>query len=408
MQKKHLALALALCFAAPLAAQAADFTVGANTNITLSGLFAVGGKISEVTNTSRPVEQEKRFDDNTSRLVIAGNTDLGDGLKVIFRIESRFTSDTRPGTPLVPGSATTVSAGTGWADGDTWVGLGGKFGSVYFGKSTLYYADTLAVPNAGLRGAGENYRIWDANGLSTYNMLSQVGTKGALLGTLGITRAQNMVRYDSPVVQGFDGSVAFTKNAGGDENKVGCAGCTGDYTDGATWYGRVRYNGGPVTASLSVFNTKVQGNVFAAPYLGPMDKTGVRAGLGYYFPSGLKLGVVYDKTNVKNGIPGEVGDANRGVVSLPVSYFWGKHGAHVTYTRAGNTSNVPDSGATQLNLVYDYALAKNAFVGLFLTQIRNEANGTYAPFLAGTSLGATGPRAGENFRQLSANINFWF
>jgi hypothetical protein len=51
---------------------------------------------------------------------------------------------------------------------------------------------------------------------------------------------------------------------------------------------------------------------------------------------------------------------------------------------------------------------QECLVGVFLTRIRNEANGTCAPFLAGTALGATGPRAGENFRQLSANINFWF
>jgi predicted porin len=407
MQKKILVSALALACGASFGANAAEFNVGSSTVINISGLVAVGVKSGEVTNTSRAVQTESRVDDNTSRLIFSGNTDLGHGLKAIFRIESRYTTDTRPSTPLTPGSATTVSAGTGWADGDTWGGFSGAFGSVVFGKSVLYYTDTLAVSAANLKGPGESYRIWDVNGLGIYNILGEVGTKGGNFTTFGLTRAQNVIRWDSLPMNGLDASVAYTKNASGDENKFGCAGCSVDYASGGTWYGRLRYNDGPLTASFSVFNTKVNGEVVTAPYLGPLDKTGYRAGVGYTFGD-VKVGLVYDNTRVKNGIPGVAGDAKRGAFSLPVSYSFGPHAVYATYSRAGNTSGLDASGAKQINLAYDYAFAKNTYVGVVYTHFKNDANGGYAPYLTGSALGATSPRTGEGFRQLSVDINYWF
>lgn len=408
MQKKVLPLALALACGTPLASHAVDFKVGATTNLSISGLVAVGAKASEVTDTTRAVKQESRVDDNTSRLIFSGNTDLGNGLKAIFRIESRYTNDTRPSTPLTPGSATTVGTGTGWADGDTWGGISTPYGNLVFGKSVLYYTDTMQVSAVGLKGAGESYRIWDANGLGIYNILSEVGTKGGNFTTLGLTRAQNVIRWDSPMVNGLDASVAYSKNPSGDENHFGCAGCAVDYESGGTWYGRVRYNNGPLSASFSVLNSKVQGDVVAAPYVGPLDKTAYRIGAAYTFDSGFRIGAVYDNTKVKNGIPGVAADARRGAYSLPVSYNWGPHAVYLTYSRANDTSGLADSGAKQYNAGYDYMFAKNTYVGVYYTKFKNDVNGGYAPYLTGSALGATAPRPGEGLRQLSVDLNYWF
>jgi len=407
MQKKILPLALALA-CAPLASHAVDFKVGSSTNLSISGLVAVGVKEGEVTNTTRAVKQETRVDDNTSRLIFSGNTELGNGLKAIFRIESRYTNDTRPSTPLAPGSATTVGTGTGWADGDTWGGISGAFGNLVFGKSVLYYTDSMQVSAVGLKGSGESYRIWDANGLGIYNILSEVGTKGGNFTTLGLTRAQNVIRWDSPAVSGLDASVAYSKNPNGDENHFGCTGCAADYESGGTWYGRLRYNNGPLSASFSVLNSKVQGAAVTAPYVGPLDKTAYRIGAAYTFDSGLRVAAVYDNTKVKNGIPGVAADARRGAYSLPVSYNWGPHAVYLTYSRANDTSGLADSGAKQLNAGYDYMFAKNTYVGVYFTKFKNDANGGYAPYLTNSALGATSPRPGEGFRQLSLDLNYWF
>jgi hypothetical protein len=52
--------------------------------------------------------------------------------------------------------------------------------------------------------------------------------------------------------------------------------------------------------------------------------------------------------------------------------------------------------------------AKNTFVGVYYTKFKTDANGGYAPYLTNSALGATAPRPGEGFRQLSVDLNYWF
>lgn len=421
MKKHSIAAIVPFALLAPLSAHADDapppplsVTVGTDTTLSVSGLLAAGLKVSTVTDTARAVQTLTRVDDNTSRITFSGNSNFGNGLRGIFRVESRFTADTRPGTPLIPGTTTNVAAATGWADGDTWVGLASAdWGSVIMGKSSLYYSDTLSMPYLGLPGAGESYRIWDANGLATFNLLDQVANNVGSIATLGISRSQNVVRYDSPRFANMDVSLAYTANATGDENHINsCTPTTcqgGSYTSGGTTYGRLRYNDGPLNASLSALNQKIAGGIYnSAVYAGPLDTTAYRLGVGYTLPMGLRVGVIYDNTTIANGISNTTQDARRDVVSVPVSYAWDKHQVYFTYTLAGATSNIDASGATQLNLGYDYALSKSVFVGVFYSRLKNDTNGRYSPFLAGTSLGPDAVLKGEGSQQLSFDINYWF
>ena len=424
MKKTTISTAVLAALALPLAVHAADsmptplsVTVGTDTQLTLSGLLAAGVKLSTVTDTTRPVQTLTRVDDNTSRFTIGGRSDFGGGLRGVFRIESRFTTDDRPGTALVPGSTVNVGSASGWADGDTWVGLAGDFGQIVVGKSTLYYADTLALPYFGINGAGESYRAWDGNGLATFNLLSQVGTAAGPVATMGITRAQNVIRYDSPALGKFNASFAYSPNSAGDEPHINsctaAVGCTpgSNYATGQTVYGRLTYNDGPLTASASLLNQQVAGGFYnPLTNAGPANTNAYRLGVGYTMSNGWRFGAVYDNTSVANAVGGPTGglSAQRGVISLPVSYAWDKHQVYFTYTSAGATSNIDSSGATQYNLGYDYALSKSTFLGVFYTRLKNDTNGTYSPFLAGTSLGGDAVGKGEGSQQLSVDINYWF
>ncbi len=421
MKKIKIAAVSTMVLAMPFVAQAADaptpltVNVGTDTSLSLSGLFAAGLKSTSVTDTARAVQTQTRVDDNTSRFTVSGVSNFGDGLKGIFRVESRFTADVRPGTPLVPGTTTNVAAGSGWADGDTWVGLASSdWGQVTVGKSTLYYTDTLDISYLGLPGAGESYRIWDVNGLATFNLLSQVANNIGPIATLGNTRSQNVIRYDSPKLGKADLSVAYSPNPSGDETHLNSCSVTtpclgGSYASGGTFYGRARYNDGPLSASFSALNQKIQGGLYAAAtYNGPLDTTAYRFGVGYTLPMGLRLGLVYDNTSVANGIAGTNLSATRDVVSVPISYEWGKNKAYFTYTVAGATTNIDASGATQLNLGYDYAISKTTFIGAFYTRLKNDTNGRYSPFLAGTSFGGDALLKGEGAQQFSVDINYWF
>jgi hypothetical protein len=134
----------------------------------------------------------------------------------------------------------------------------------------------------------------------------------------------------------------------------------------------------------------------------------MRFSAGYTLPMGFKFGVVYDSTAIENGIAGTTLQAKRSIVEVPLRYAWGPHAVYVTYNKAGNTTNIPNSGATQITYGYDIALAKRVFLGAFFTTLSNQANGSYAPFLSGTVLGGSAPMTGENWHQFSIDINYWF
>lgn len=425
------AAAAAVAVAATPPAWAQGFQVGSATNVSISGLLAVGLKNSEVSNTARPgISSETRLDDNTSRVIISSTSKITEGWNVIFRIESRFQADVRPIDPAIPG--TTIYSGniTGWADGDTWGGVSSPFGALMFGKSTVYYTDTIDVSYLGLPASpGEGYRIWDDNGLGTFNMLDQVtplsktGVGAGSSFTLGNTRSRNVVRFNSVKFSGVDFSLAWSPNPDGDELHYVAPAADGStpgyarsYTSGGMIYGSVRYNNGPLAASLSYLDKRVQGGTYnPAVAAGPADVQGVRLGVAYTLPFKLKVGVVYDRTSIDNAVystPTSAvasDSAKRDVFLIPVSYSFKDHAVYATYGWAGNTSSHAKTGGSQLNIGYDYALTKRAFVGLYYTLLKNDANGHYTPFLAGYSLGPTANSvAGENWHQIGLNLNYWF
>ena len=414
MNQKPLALAIAAVLAAPFAVQAGDVTIASNTTLSISGLLAAGVKNVQVTDSVRGVKSETRLDDNTSRITFSGRTDLGSGNYAIFRVESRLTSDVRPGTCAVPvtgallavypnGCAAPVSGASGLADGDSFVGFTGPWGTATFGKSSMYVVDTFGIPALGLNSSGEHYRVWDVQAISTFNILDNVWNGAANAATLGITRSQNVLRYDSPNMSGFVGSIGWSKNPNGDENRItNATAAAPDYEAHGTVWARLNYNAGPPTATASMLDQELQGGIGVSA-----NKKAYRLGLGYEM-SGFKFGAVYDNTTVENGVAAGL-DAKRGAWMIPVSYKWDANQAYFTYTKAGNTSNVAgDSGAKQMVLGYDRELAKNVFVGAFYTKLTNDTNGGYKGFLTDTSFGGTGNLRGEGFRQLSLNVNYYF
>src|ERR1019366_3467898 len=100
---------------------------------------------------------------------------------------------------------------------------------------------------------------------------------------------------------------------------------------------------------------------------GPPDLLAYRAGASYTLPINVRVGVVYDHTSYDNSVYATPTSAvasekaKRDTFLIPVSYAFGPHAVYATYGIAGNTSSASDTGATQLNFAYDYALTKRAF-----------------------------------------------
>jgi len=430
--KIRFALVAAASALAALPSWGQGIQVTGATNITISGLLSVGVKNSEFSQgnaaTARTATTETHVDDNTSRLIIASTSKIIEGWNVIFRMETRFTPNVRPGDALIPSvggapASFAVNDATGIADGDTWGGVSSPFGSIVVGKSTLYYTDTISAGYLApsLEAPGESYRIWDANGLASFNLLSTYNT-GAVSATgtltpvtrniLGNTRSRNVVRYDSTLLKPdaeslLQFSLAWSKNPAGAQN-VWVSNANGStYEGGQTLYGRAMFNGHGFSASASYLDQKFQGVLASAANT---ELKAMRLGLSYKW-QGLKVGVVYDDSNMVNGLNtlGVLSDAKRSVFEVPISYSFGDHAFYATYAKAGSTSSLTDTGAKQMNFVYDYALTKRAFLGVYYTNLKNDAHAYYQPFLTGYSpFGGSAIATGEGWRQIGVILNYWF
>lgn len=436
MNIKFTIAAAASMLATTLPAQVAPLQVTANTNITISGLLSVGIKDSQISQgnaaTNRQLPSEYHVDDNTSRLIISSVSKITDGWNVIFRMESRFTANVRPGDPLLPsfpgqGAAPTglaVNDASGFADGDTWGGVSSPYGTIVVGKSTLYYTDTISsgylAPS--LEAPGEGQRIWDANGLATFNILSTYMTGSVAPATgvftpttrqiLGNTRSRNVVRYDSPTFKVDDESMlnfslAYSKNPAGATPMAGVTTIGSTYDIGNTVYARVAYVGHGFTAMGSYLDQKMAG---IAANLANTELKANRLGVSYKI-QGFKFGVVYDHSDQINGISTgtALSDAKRTSYLIPLSYNWDKHGVYFNYGKAGNTSSIDNTGMTQYNLIYDYALTSRAFLGLYYTHVKNDSQAYYQPFLTGYSpFGGSFILPGEAWKQVGLILNYWF
>jgi predicted porin len=402
------------------------------TNITISGLLSVGVKNSEISQgnaaAARTMSSETHVDDNTSRLIIASTSKITEGWNAIFRLESRFTPNVRPGNALLPAAGNPpaqlpVAGATGWADGDTWGGVSSPYGSIVVGKSTLYYTDTISVGYLAptLEAPGEGYRIWDASGLGTFNILSTYNTGAvsaagvltpATRNILGNTRSTNVVRYDSIIYKPdaaslLQFSLAWSKNAAGPQNMWVSNANGSTYEGGQTVYGKAVYNGHGFSASASYLDQKFQGVLASAANT---ELKAMRLGVSYKW-QGLKFGVVTDSSNMVNGLStvGVLSDAKRTSFEVPISYSFGDHAIYATYSVAGKTSSLDATGAKQMNFVYDYAMTKRAFIGFYYTTLKNDAHAYYQPFLTGFSpFGGSQIATGESWRQAGIILNYWF
>ncbi|MFL6714070.1 MAG: porin, partial [Sulfurifustis sp.] len=146
MQKKVLAAVIGGLLAAP-----------AFADVTISGRFADGIALYDRSGdgcaTAGSCFKEQRLSDQSSRIIFSGSEDLGGGLKAWFQLDNRFSAD--QGT-LVGAGGVVAANGTGFASGNTGVGLAGDWGKVTLGRWDLHYNE-LNVIEPYRAGALPNY-----------------------------------------------------------------------------------------------------------------------------------------------------------------------------------------------------------------------------------------------------------
>ena len=403
MNKKLVAVAVAGLLAAPLAAQAqtANVTLYGRLNLDMEVINAKQDTSQNPGNTGNDGNASKqnlfRVVSNSSRLGVRGSEALGGGLSAIFQIESAVSAANGGGLGSTLGTR------------ETFVGLQGGWGTVKLGYFLTPYDDIHPIFG--------NVPTLATSILGTQALWSNTGWSGNYqYGGAFDDRAANSIRYDSPNIAGFTGSVQIgSATAGGDPTNGPQAittGITATGTPAGTTLSQQRrhayllslnglYNNGPFSAGIAyeIHNNfrpnsvPVAGTAFA----GQTNPDTSRIGGLRLQDQGLSIAASWNFGVVKVGGVFEQlkydvasGDISRHFWGGSVTWNLGPGQLYAMYGNAGNGSGSAldgqqvgavrkgsNTGAQQWELSYTYALSKRTLLQAGYVQIANRSNGAY-------------------------------
>ena len=351
MNKKLVAVAVAGLLAAPLAAQAqtANVTLYGRVNLTME---AVSGKAVDPNLPAGSAAVNRtvyRVGSNSSRLGVRGSESLGGGLSAIFQIESNVSAD---------------SSGGVFASRETFVGLQGTWGTFKIGNFLAPYDDIHPIFG--------NVPTLTTSILSTAALWAQ-GSQSKDDGGFD-ARLGNSIRYDSPRIGGFAGSVQIAQK---DATSGGTGGTlaqqqrhayvlsAGGFYANGPFQGGIAYESNTkircVTCSDWAFSVAANWNFGVA-----------------------KIGGVYERLDYD--VTGGSLTRNFGGISATVPVgpgelyaFWADagDGSGPAGTKVGQLAAGNSTGAQQWEISYTYALSKRTLAYTGFVQTRNDNNAAY-------------------------------
>lgn len=406
MQKKLLLVAIAGALASPLA-----FAQG---NVTISGRLAVGVESYKLSGPVAPTSSlgsELRVSDQSSNLVFSGSEDLGGGTKAWFQLDARVAPDLGGLNAL----------------GNTQVGLSGDgWGKLAIGRADLHYHELNVL---GGWGRSSSLQSWITPGA-----FSQV----AGVGIANTTRTPNVVLWDSPNWGGITARAAISTNAAANEGTS-----VGNASKDMSTNFVVRWTGGPMTAGVSLWEQKAEGNATAAslltttscpalfggggtattglPFTNPSkgcvvgsagDQSSQRAWFGW--TSGpLKVGLGYDTSKIKTSlVPLGPFEAKRTALVVPLSFTFGSSSVHFNYAKMDKLDittfgKQDDTDATAMSVGFDMNMSKRTSWGVSYAKVDNKAAAAYDLFAIGAN-GATPTGFGQDATQLYFGIAHFY
>lgn len=350
MNKKLIALGVAAALTAPLAAQAGVEVYGqarASIDFINNNDNAAGNEDSAITLSS-----------NYSRLGFKGDEDLGNGLSALWQIEQDFDIDT--------GETFTHSR-------DTFIGLGGGFGTVLAGKlSTPYRVATTAL-DPFHDTAGDHSAI--------------IGSLDGNTGWNDENRASNAIAYVSPNMNGFNASVAYIlANAAGDDDNLPMT--TGE-SDQDAYSVAGNYSNGPIFVTAGYESWNALGT-------GGDDATAWKIGGSYTIMDATTIGAIWES------LDGGGASGDRDAWSLSAKHKMGDTALMAAYSMADEAGSVADSGASQFSIGVSQSLSKATDVYALYSVVANDDFGDYS---LDNRSGAVG---GEDMSAFSVGINHKF
>lgn len=360
MQKKLIALAVAGLVAAPAFA--------ATSNVDVYGQidFSVNWVNSDVP-TSIDDTDMVTGKSNASRIGFKGSEDLGSGMKALWQVETEFLSGSNNNTATY-GSLR-----------NTFVGLGGGFGTVLAGRHDTPYK--LATGKLDMF----------ADSVGDYNAI--IGAEDGVFGSSQFDlRVDQTVAYITPTFSGFHAAVAYVslkaeEAAAINENQT-------------AWSMMGMYENGPLFASLAY--EKHNGMVAAAA---TTDADAWKIGLGYTFGN-AKIAAIYESQ--------EEGGAAATVTDHDAWWLGGQYamGNIVLKAAYGQRDDSDVAGAADGGEMWalgaDYNLSKRTKAYIAYAKTDNDAAGNTVLFGTDATTNGTGGLAGNSASIISLGVRHSF
>jgi predicted porin len=270
MQKKLLALAVAGALVPAAAIAQSSVEIYGRANLGVQSWEAKGATLGAAADFDRRL----RVYDGSSRVGFRVNESLGGGMRAFVVIESGVNIDS--GTNLGQSNAAANTSSGFWASRDSYVGIGGGWGDIRFGRQSIFWSNGVIAQT------GANYLDTAVDGLINNPSLTAIP----------VTRQSSVVSYNSPTVGGFNATLSYSPHS--QEGVQANADADGDVM-GITG----RYTSGAIRAQVDW--AVAQGNTNA---LGVQtENTGWKVGLGWAYAPGSQISGVlgnYENENVGN------------------------------------------------------------------------------------------------------------
>lgn len=371
MQKKLIALAVAGVLAAPLAAQA-DVEIYGQAR--MSADYSGNNDVAPMDKTAFSVSSNK------SRIGFKGSEDLGNGLKGLWQIEQGVEFDT--------GQFGSIAR-------DTFLGLGGNFGTVLAGKLSTPY-----------RTATERLDVFKDTKADYNAIIGSVGRSasspfpGQTSDTdIGNLRTSNSLAYVTPNMSGFQGTLAYVANytdliggpgdnlPRGPKDTVGKASA---YSLSGT------YDNGPLFLALAYENLNKANTLLSGD--GGSTKA-MKLGGGWNFGQGTTIGALWEKLDLGN-FGGE--KRSRNAWYLSGQHKMGDISLKAAFGQAGKMKGLDGTGANHYSLGVGYDLSKATEVYALYTGLNNKSNGDYGLETISNAV------VGKDINSVSIGINHKF
>ena len=388
MNKKLVAVAITGLLAAPLAqAQTANVTLYGRLNVDFefvngkqvvpNGLNGVvqpagctSGTFANTTTTCQTFNPTQyRVSSNSTRFGLRGTESLGGGLNVVFQIENQFNPDTGTGS---------------LASRDTFLGFQGSWGLFRIGRFHAPY-DNI-------------HEVWGSNPtlltgiMATSSIWAQGFTSKATGGF--DDRVCNSVRWDSPVMSGFQLQIQY--GAAGSQANAQEGTTATQSSNSGVWSGAIFYNNGPLVIGAGMqYNEQFRNR--------GLNDTAWSVTASYQFPK-VKIGAVYEyldydcsvavagnaavacnqvtggfKTDLKRNFYGVGVTIDIGPGQLYADYSRGQDGtgSAPNGARVGGLTRGDSTGSNQYEVSYTYPLSKRTSVYAGYNKISNDAFAAY-------------------------------